>query len=338
MADFLPVKKLRKEPFLPSCNISCAQHCAMDVALEELFELGDVNAFVIGVGECVYYSRKLPFAAPKRNWAFSLTDNEIVFGDVSKIENALREIGSNGLTTVVIATCIPSIMNLDLDSVVAASKNAVLLKAPDFSGVSSYDIVCELYKVLASGVKGGAEHRVERWQGEIGSVENFRKKLGADFHIVNDRRYLSALAGLKNRFGVTVMDNTALNRLEFYSQNGELLGIDAKAVAKAQSILDKLRKKSERINVKCLRGADVALFFRNENFTVGNVIIGNYNEYTYDVCAKLDADTLVSLNYRDTLPESGLALDLSAYDVEIASRVGFDRLLFILEKAEELCL
>ena len=213
MGNFSAVKKLRKEPFLPSCDISCAQHCAMDVALEELFELSDVNALVIGVGECVYYSRKLPFAEPKRNWAFSLTDNEIVFGDVSKIEDALTEIGDNGFTTVVIATCVPSIMNLDLEGVVAGQKNAVLLKAPDFSGVSSYDIICELYRVLAGGVKSGSEKRVELWEGNVGSLENFRKKLNAGVHIVNDRRYLRALKDLSGKFDIKVIDNTALHDL-----------------------------------------------------------------------------------------------------------------------------
>ncbi len=338
MGNFSPVKKLRKEPYITSCDISCAQHCAMDVAIEELFEIDGVNALVIGVGECVYYSRKLPFAEPKRNWAFSLTDNEIVFGDVSKIEAALKEIGDNGFLTVVIATCIPSIMNLDLDAVVSASENAVLLKAPDFSGVSSYDIVCELYRVLASKVKCGTISKTEVWQGDIGSVSNFREKLCADIHIVNDRRYLSALNDAAQKFGVKVIDNTALNTLEFYSQNGELLGIDAKAVSKAKKILGKLRAKSNRINVKCLRGADIALFFQSEGFSVGNVVLRNFNEYTYDVCLKLSSDALVSLDYRDKIAGDGLLLDLSAYDVEIASRFGFDRLLFILERAEELCL
>ena len=117
-----------------------------------------------------------------------------------------------------------------------------------------------------------------------------------------------------------------------------MLGIDEKDISAAENVLKRLHEKSDLINVKCMRGGDVALFFENAGFAVGNVVLGVYNEYAYDKCACLSSDTRVSLDYRDSLSGDGLILDLSEFDDEIASRVGFERLLYILGKAEELCL
>ena len=78
MPDFVPVKALKKEPLRASCAIDCAQHCPMDILLEELHEMGDVDVLVVGVGECAYYSRKMPFSGGRRNWAYQLEDREII--------------------------------------------------------------------------------------------------------------------------------------------------------------------------------------------------------------------------------------------------------------------
>ena len=50
MPDFVPVKALKKEPLRASCAIDCAQHCPMDILLEELHEMGDVDVLVVGGG------------------------------------------------------------------------------------------------------------------------------------------------------------------------------------------------------------------------------------------------------------------------------------------------
>src|SRR5699024_5939901 len=89
MPDFVPVKALKKEPLRASCAIDCAQHCPMDILLEELHEMGDVDVLVVGVGECAYYSRKMPFSGGQRNWAYQLEDREIIFGELSGLDAAL---------------------------------------------------------------------------------------------------------------------------------------------------------------------------------------------------------------------------------------------------------
>ncbi len=104
MDSFTPARKIKKLPTVRSYAASACGHCPMDILLEELCTFPDVNALVVGVGECVYYAAKQPFQAGCRSWGFALGDNEIVFGDTSALEEALDQIGDNGLTTVCIMT------------------------------------------------------------------------------------------------------------------------------------------------------------------------------------------------------------------------------------------
>lgn len=195
MNEFISVKQLKKEPFLASCDISFSQHCAMDVVLEEVFEIKDLNLFVLGVGECVYYSQKQPFENNRRNWAYKLTDREIVFGDMQSVNDALEEISANGLKTVCVLTCIPCIMNLDTEGI--ENSGAVVVKAPDFKGISAYDILDEFYFQLLKNEKIEKNTGVSYWDADFSTVEEIRKNLQAGIHVVRNKKYLGALNYLK---------------------------------------------------------------------------------------------------------------------------------------------
>lgn len=337
MNSFVPAGKLKREPFLPSCEVSCAQHCAMDVALEELSGLSDTNALVVGVGECVFYSQKQPFAKPRRNWAFELTDREIVFGDLAEIRQALRQISSNGLTTVCIATCILSVMNLELEAAAEGLKNVVVLPAPDFSGISAYDVLGTLYGRFAEGTVVRPEAELGIWSGSVSSVAAFRQKLNAGTHLVGDRRYLPALRAVGEKYGLRIIDNTCLHPLDFYREQASLLGVAADALIAAQSRLEILKRRGSAVSVKSLRSCDFAVFLQSEGFSVRQVVMDGLNAYAYEQCRRLSSDTQISPDYRDTLTADGLCLDLSPYDSEILQAVGFERLKILLERSEELC-
>lgn len=327
MSDFRPIRKWKKERFMPSFGIACAQHCAMDALLEELCRMKDANALVVGVGECSYYSRKMPFEEG-RNWAFELTDRELVFGDLSNLCAALEEIGSNGLTTVCIVTCIPSIMNLGLDEL----RGAVVVKAPDFTGFDSYDILSDLYCRLSEGVPP-AEGGVTVWEGDFESISAFRANLKTGVHIVRDRRYLSAARQLKN---ATVFDDTSLHSLSVYREKRALLGISESALGEAERIAEKIKAVKEPVSVKCARAYDYACFLKGEGIAIGQVVFDGMNAYAYEKCTALP-EAEISADYAAT-PTCGRVFDLSPYDGEILARTGFDRLLFLLKRTEELCL
>lgn len=317
---------------MPSFGIACAQHCAMDVLLEELYRMKDANALVIGVGECSYYSRKMPFEGIRRNWAFELTDREIVFGDLAPLRAAMEEIGSNGLTTVCIVTCIPSIMNLDVEAAAMGLRDMVVIKAPDFTGFDSYDILSDLYCRLADGITPGAGD-VTVWEGDFDRVAAFRANLRTGTHIVKDRRYLNAVRRLPN---ATAIDDTALHSLNNYREKMALLGVSEEALREAERIVEKIKADKAPVSVKCARAYDFARFLQEEGIAIGQIVFDGMNAYAYETCTALSPETKLSVDYTDA-PACGRVLDLSRYDDEIIALTGFDRLLFLLKKTEELC-
>ena len=152
MPDFVPVKALKKEPLRASCAIDCAQHCPMDILLEELHEMGDVDVLVVGVGECAYYSRKMPFSGGRRNWAYQLEDREIIFGELSGLDAALARLAEDNRAAVCISTCVPSIMHLAVPELIARKYPSVAcVEAPSFQGISPTDSLETLYCALLAG-------------------------------------------------------------------------------------------------------------------------------------------------------------------------------------------
>lgn len=336
MNDFIPVKKLKKEPFIPSCDISFAQHCAMDVVLEEVLELSDLNLLVLGVGECVYYSQKQPFAGNRRNWAYKLTDREIVFGDMQGVEDAISDISTNGLKTVCVITCIPSIMNLDIESITDNRDDIIVINAPDFKGISAYDILGELYFQLLKDVNLDVADGVSIWEKDFSSLDSLVENLQSRTHIVRNSKYLKALENLSKKFNLEIIDDTHFQSVDFYKANKALIGVSDDTLSKITEITKKL--KGKRLNIKSAKAYEYALFLQNNGCEIGSVVFAVYNEDAYNRCMKLGDKVKVSLDYRSELPIDGaINIDLSKFDEEIFQTCGVNRLCKMLEKTEELC-
>ena len=332
MNDFVSVKKLKKEPFLPSCDISYAQHCAMDVVLEEVLKLSDLNLFVLGVGECAFYSQKQSFGEKRRNWAYQLTDREIVFGDLQGVENAVNDISANGLKTVCVVTCIPCIMNLELESITENRDDVIIVNAPNFKGISAYDILGELYYQLLKDVTVDADKGVAVWEKDFNSVEAIVKHLQAKTHIVKNKKYGKLLEHLSKNFPLEIIDDTHFQSVEVYRSRGQ----NEETLAKINAIVAKL--KGKKLNVKSAKAYEFALFLQNHGCEIGAVVFSVYNEDAYNRCMQLGENVRVCLDYRTELPADGAVnIDLSKFDEEIFQMHGAERLLKMLEKTEELC-
>lgn len=332
MSEFISVKKLKKEPFLPSCDVCYAEHCAMDVVLEEVFGLTDLNLLVLGVGECAFYSQKQSFGEKRRNWAYQLTDREIVFGDICGVENAVDEISANGLKTVCVATCIPCIMNLELERIMDNRDNAILLNAPNFKGISAYDILSEFYYQLLKNAAVDPKNAVAVWEKDFDSVDAFIKNLQAKTHIVKNKKYLKAIAYLSKKSQLEIIDDTHFYSVESYRSRGQ----NGEAVSKIKTVVAKL--KGKRVNVKCAKAYEFALFLQNAGCEISSIVCSVYNEDAYDRCMQLGEGVRVSLDYRSELPSDGAVnIDLSQFDEEFFQTYGVDKLSKMLEKTEEIC-
>ena len=328
MDSFVPAGKLKRRRPVSSYSVSSCGHCPMDILLEELCTFPDVNALVVGVGECVYYGAKQPFPQGCRSWGFALTDNEIVFGDTSDLENALDQIRDNGLTTVCVTTCIPSIMDLDLEDAVMSRENVVLVKSPDYTQICSTDILSELYLQLGKELAlhpGGAQI----WN-EVGSIEELREKLTASVHVVNDRRFLDMLRYFE-KDGLTLIDNTVFHPLAFYEEHRELLGIDPGKLQELRRIVRRLAESGKTFSIKSRHAAALAVFFHSEHIPMEYIVTDGTDPYTYAACADIGKDLKVSLDFSTPLPE-GNALVLHS----IGARQDFDTLYMLMQEADAL--
>ena len=339
MADkWILVHYLKIEPYLPSASVSCADHCPMDALLEELAEMGDVNALVVGVGECVYYSRKIPFAAGCENWAYALDEREIIFGEADGLSAALAALSCTGHRTVCIFTCIPSLMNLNFDSLAAQFPEVVFLAAPAYTGISPYDSLSELYLRLFGDEEAGGTEDVSVWEFGVLSGADVRKKLRAGTHIVNHPRYLRLLCRLAETAPLTVVDNSRFQSIDYYRRYATPLGVSAAAIDEADRLSSRIARVGW-VNVKGASACDFAAFLHSIGVKIGAVVFDGraYHVHNDSLLRELSGETEVSFDMADTPKNGAVTLDFSVYRDEISERKGLDRLLFMLKRAGELC-
>lgn len=338
MPDFVPVKALKKEPLRASCAIDCAQHCPMDILLEELHEMGDVDVLVVGVGECAYYSRKMPFSGGRRNWAYQLEDREIIFGELSGLDAALARLAEDNRAAVCISTCVPSIMHLAVPELIARKYPSVAcVEAPSFQGISPTDSLETLYCALLAGAPAGQDAGVAVWDEAPAGLAALRERLRAGVHIVRSRRFLGLLRE-RERAGAGVwLDDYSFHPLDWYARHAQTLRLPGGTL----EAMDVLTRALAARGPLALRGPfayEFALYLCHAGAQVRRVSFGDFHRYAYERCLKLPEGILVC-------PENGAleavpgetALDFTPDSEEIARLRGSGRLLFLLRRAEEIC-
>lgn len=312
----------------------------MDVALERLFELKTMNALVVGVGECSYYSRKIPFADGCKNWAYDLTNDEIVFGDMSGIRAALEELSQLENKTVCIFTCIPCLMNFGFDELKLQFPDVIFLAAPDYKGISPYDALDEFYCLLFGDIEAGRNNGISIWNwGDDASADAITQKALAKTHIVYDYHYLRLLSQLAEKHGITVVDNSRFQSSDYYRTYMSELGLNEAEISELDRMNEVLRSVGKDIVVKGPCSCDFAAYLSKIGVKVAGVITSSrvYNQRTYNILRELPEDALVCFGAPDEPLPDAVVWDFSKYQDEISERQGFERLKFMLCKAEELC-
>lgn len=124
-----------------------AEHCPMYLASEYLKERKDVAFMVIGTRECAYYTFKyLTAAERKRICAFELTDREMVLGDLTDLSAAVDKFAAPGKKTLLIVTCVPSLISLEIFNLCRDGVYAVEL--PDFKPFTDDDVRLAVRRAL----------------------------------------------------------------------------------------------------------------------------------------------------------------------------------------------
>lgn len=340
MGEFITVKNLKKEPYMCSASIFFAEHCQMDVVLEELCGIEGINSLVVGVGECAYYSQKIPFSKNSKSWAYGLSNEEIIFGDLIGIEKALEELMDAQNKTICIFTCIPCLMNLDSDALKMRFPNVAFLSAPDYKGISSYDIRKEVYYTLFKDEETGKVDGISvwDWNNEV-SIDAIRKRLQAKTHIIKNANYLKLFEHLALKYSILVIDDTRFNTASFYRKFAKELKLNENDIAEVEKLIEHLGS-YHKINIRGTCAIDFAACLNVAGANVGSIAINGraYNQRTHGLLKELPQDTPISFEETSVFPESdAVELDFSPYSKEISQKSGMDRLLFMLRRAEELC-
>lgn len=214
------------------------------------------------------------------------------------------------------------------------------LSAPDYKGISAYDILNELYYVLFCNEESGKLDSISIWDWQPNySVDDVKCKLQAKTHIVKNASYLKLLENLAEKYNIKIIDDTHFNTVDFYYKYADELNIDKSSVDEIECSL-KILASCGKINVRGTCAADFAACLNASGVNIRGVVMNEkaYNERTYRLLKALPEDTFISFEQTAAFTENdALEVDFSPYRDEIAEKSGIDRLLFMLRKAVKLC-
>lgn len=219
-------------------------HCPLDYLLEEVYKLGKINILTIGTGECAYFVGKQTFPKGQLNYSYLLEDKEIVFGDLSSLDETFSLLNSSNNLTVVVLTCIPTIMNLNIDYYIDLYSNLILINAPCFKKIKYQDLLSEFYYLVFQKVDLKIQNDIAILDYDTYSYDEFVKKLSCSTIIVNNSIFLKLCNYLKDKYHNLILDNTIIHDLKFYKQYKDVLKIQDNIIL---DIEDKLKQINTKI-------------------------------------------------------------------------------------------
>lgn len=231
-----------------SYNVKNLNHCPLDYILEEVYKLGKINILTIGTGECAYFTSKQNFSDKQLNYSYILEDKEIVFGDFSSLEDAFSLLNNSEYKTIVVITCIPAIMNLNLDYLIDQYPKLLLFSAPCFKEKNIQKILSDFYYVFFSKINLTIKEKTEKLNYDEYSYDLFINKISSSTLIIENPVYLKLAKFLSEKYKIKIIYNTKINNLNFYKENHSLLDISQKDIEEIEAKLKKINKK-ETYNV-----------------------------------------------------------------------------------------
>lgn len=299
----------------------------MDLLAEELAFLGGVDLLVVGTEECAFHSNKLALDGAV-NESFVLTDGEIVLQDLSALEKVVRRLERRDERTVVLRTCIPSLMNLELASL-SDAKNVLFLDVPAFAFLSAEDVLEELYDRLFFDALelGPTTASCPLFSTLLRGDGRTRVSIPSRTWILRQKKYRKLLShfAMRNQ-EVRFFDDTHLHRIEDYLAAESLLGIARKDV---QNLREMVAKMQGRLlpPVRSAEAADLVLALDSLGLSLSKIVLPRLDERTYRILKGLGDRCEVS--FARELPEG--VFDLSFLDGCLDSQSSFEVLTKMVE-------
>ncbi len=309
----MKIKDLKKEKLINIKTCSNLIHCKMDIILEELIYLNNFNVLVLGVNECCYFSKKINLNKYK-NYSYLLTDNELVFGDLSNLEKTFEYFSSLNNKTIVIVTCIPSIMNLDIEGLILNKfNNLIYINAIDYNGLNEYDVLSDLiYKAFINETDIGIKDDISIYNYDLISYKKIKELLNNKEHHIYNKYYYKLFDNLLIKYPyLKIYDEYSLypiNKSYLESKdNKEIFNILNKII----NILNKYKDIKYSLIVNNYIDYIVYIF---NNFKVNDIYISNYNELNYKYL-KLFKDQDIDIKLDKSNLNGDIILDLSNLNI-----------------------
>lgn len=326
--DFIPCSKLRREQLYPSFSLRCMNHCKMDIIAEELSVLGGFNLLVIGMTECSFYTHKLQFI-DGLNLSYTLTDKELVLQDLEELEAVLVELEKDKRRTVVLETCIPSLMNLDIESLTDSDK-FIFLKVPNYVGINSNDVLSLLYlSLFQNDLKMNPIDGITKIDSaSFLKIVKASEVLSYKTYLVKEKKYYRLFKELgKKDNTIQVLDESHIHPLSYYEENMEALGItDADLVSLKHEIQSFSNKNIT--GIKSLHAVELADLLKDHGIRVDKIVVPFIDEDKYKLLSTELKDSYLSLNYSATSHD---VIDLSMLD-NIEQATSFQKLVMLMKE------
>lgn len=285
----MKIKELKKERLLFSYNVFYHQHCPLDYLLEEAYALKKINILTLGTGECCFFSSKQPFDSEAINWSYTLQDQELVFGNLNELKNAFKLLNNHPYPTLVIITCIPSMMNLDIENLIQQYPKFILIQAPCFKLIHSMDILSDFYDQIFKNCTLTIENKISLIENKSYSYDEIISLLSSQTIIVQNIYFLKLLQSLKKRYPITMIDNTRIQELSFYFQYKDLLSIDEKKLIFIQKNLPKIDR-TKKYAIQSKYATSLAYFLSKYHIFVDKLYLPYYSDYIYQELKKLNPE------------------------------------------------
>lgn len=300
----------------------------MDIIAEELAVLGSFNLLVIGMTECTFYSHKLQFI-DGLNLSYTLTDKELVLQDLEELEAVFAELEKDKRRTVVLETCIPSLMNLDIESLTDSDK-FIFLKVPNYVGINSNDVLGFLYlSLFQSDLKiNPIDGIIKIDSASFLKIVKAREILSYKTYLVKEKKYYRLFKELgKKDNTIQVLDESHLQPLSYYEENKEALSI---ADADLLSLKHEIQSLSNKniTGLKSLHAVELAALLKDHGIRVDKIVVPFIDEDKYKLLSTELKDSYLSLNYSATSHD---VIDLSMLD-NIEQATSFQKLVMLMKE------
>ncbi len=286
----MKIKELKKEMIISSYNVFHFPHCPLDYILEEAEALKKINILTLGTGECCFYTSKQPFDNKRINWSYTMQDQELVLGNLKELESTFQLINEHPYPTIVVITCIPSLMNLDIENLCKKYSKLILIQAPCFKMIHSIDILTDFYDQVFKNCELTLTKKVSIIDNKVYTYDEIISLLSSQTLIVQNVHFLKLAQSLKERYPITIIDNTKVQDLSFYQKNKKLLAIDENIILYIEENLPKIDR-SKKYAIQSKYASSLAYFLQKQGIVIHSIYLPYHSKVIDDELKKLNPDT-----------------------------------------------